>query len=61
MARQMRILFQSALYHVSSRGNLRRRALFDDQDRRKFLEILSHRKEKYSYLKIIALKNNPLK
>jgi hypothetical protein len=35
--------------------------LFDDQDRRKFLEILSHRKEKYSYLKIIALKNNPLK
>jgi len=58
MARQMRILFQSALYHVKSRGNHRGRVLFDVQDRRKFLGVLSRTKEKYSYLKIIALKNN---
>ena len=61
MARQMRILFQSALYRVTSRGNLRRRVLFDDQDRRKFLGVLSRTMEKYSHLKIIALKNGPPK
>ena len=50
MARQLRILFQSAFYHVTSRGNLRNPVFFAASDRKKFLEILRRTKEKYSYL-----------
>jgi len=50
MARKLRILSESAFYHVTSKGNLRGKVFFDDQDRRRFLEILRGTKEKYSYL-----------
>ncbi len=50
MARQLRIEFEEAFYHITSRGNLRDRIFFGDKDREKFLEILQRTKERYSYL-----------
>ena len=40
MARPLRIEFAGAVYHVTSRGNGRQRISLDDQDNRKFLELL---------------------
>jgi hypothetical protein len=45
MARKLRILSESAFYHVTLKGNLRGKVFFDDQDRRKFLEILRARRK----------------
>lgn len=39
MTRPVRIEFEGALYHVTSRGE-RREAIYDDSDRIQFLEIL---------------------
>jgi len=50
MARQLRVEFEGAFYHVTSRGNLKERIFFNDRDREKFLEILERTKERYSYL-----------
>ncbi len=40
MARPLRIEFSGAVYHVTSRGNDRRTIFRDDEDRRRFLEVL---------------------
>jgi hypothetical protein len=40
MARPLRIEFEGALYHVTSRGNARGDIFLDDQDRRRFLELM---------------------
>jgi REP element-mobilizing transposase RayT len=40
MARQLRIQFAGAIYHVMSRGNAKQDIFLDDQDRRYFLEEL---------------------
>lgn len=50
MARPLRIEFEGAFNHITSRGNLRDRIFFDDKDREKFLEILRRTKERYGYL-----------
>src|SRR3990170_8349518 len=50
MARPLRIEFEGAFYHITSRGNLRDRIFFDDKDRETFLEILRRTKERYGYL-----------
>jgi putative transposase len=49
MARQLRIEFEGAFYHITSRGNQRERIYFEDGDREKFLEILRRTKERYGY------------
>jgi REP element-mobilizing transposase RayT len=41
MARPLRIEFPGAWYHVTSRGNERKRIFVDDKDRQKFLDILA--------------------
>jgi putative transposase len=46
MARQLRIEFEGAFYHVTSRGNMRARIFFEDNDREKFLEILKANRKK---------------
>ncbi len=48
MTRPLRIQFPGALYHVTNRGNERKPIFKDDQDRAKFLEILSHSLAVYS-------------
>ena len=40
MARALRIQFEGALYHVTSRGNEKREIVRDDSDRARFLETL---------------------
>ena len=50
MARQLRIEYEGAFYHVTSRGNLRERIFFDDRDRDNFIDILKRTKERYSYI-----------
>jgi len=59
MARQLRIQFENAFYHITSRGNLREKIFHDDQDREKFLQILSRTKERYGFLlHVYALMDN---
>lgn len=41
MARPLRIEYSGAVYHITSRGNARKRIFKDDIDRDKFLETLS--------------------
>ncbi len=50
MARPLRIEYPGAVYHVTSRGNAGELIYKDDQDRRKFLEILAKAKKKYNTL-----------
>ncbi|MFC1853223.1 transposase [candidate division CSSED10-310 bacterium] len=40
MARQWRVEYEGALYHVMARGNERRPISYDDQDRQLFLDTL---------------------
>ena len=40
MARALRIQFEGAVYHITSRGNERKEIFKDDADRVRFLEIL---------------------
>lgn len=59
MARQLRIEFSGAFYHVTSRGNLRGKIFFADSDREQFLNILKRTKDRYSYsLHTYALMDN---
>jgi len=41
MARPLRIEFEGAVYHVTSRGNAKERVFLDDRDRERFLDRLS--------------------
>jgi len=50
MARQLRVEFENAFYHVTSRGNQRNKIFYDAADRERFLEILSRTKERYGFL-----------
>jgi len=50
MARQLRLESPGALYHITSRGNLKEKVFFEDSDRKRFLEILRRTKERYGYL-----------
>jgi REP element-mobilizing transposase RayT len=50
MARPLRIEFAGAVYHVTSRGNGRQRIFLDDQDNRKFLELLGKTIEHFHWI-----------
>jgi REP element-mobilizing transposase RayT len=41
MARQLRIEYEGAFYHITSRGNERRKIFFSNTDYKKFKEYLS--------------------
>jgi REP element-mobilizing transposase RayT len=47
MARQLRIQYPGAYYHVTCRGNERNRIFKDDDDRRRFLGLLDESLETY--------------
>ncbi len=49
MVRQLRIEFNGAFYHVTSRGNVKDKIFFTDNDKEMFLKILQRTKERYSY------------
>jgi len=50
MARPLRIEYEGAFYHVTSRGDQRGRIFWDDRDREEFLKVLGRTKERYGYL-----------
>ena len=50
MARPLRIVFPGAVYHITSRGNNKKKIFKDDQDRRDFLEILYQVNTRYNWL-----------
>jgi len=50
MARPLRIEYEGALYHVTSRGNDRERIFFTDTDREAFLELLGDVTERFSWI-----------
>lgn len=50
MARQLRIEYEGAFYHVTSRGNERGRIFWDEKDKERSKTILERTKERYGYL-----------
>ena len=50
MARPLRIEFEGALYHVTSRGNARESIFFTDSDRETFLKTLAEAVDRYSWI-----------
>lgn len=48
MARQLRIQFSGAVYHITCRGNARQNIYKDNKDRKEFLEILQESQRIYS-------------
>lgn len=49
MARPLRIEFAGALYHVTARGNARGTIYHDDEDRKRFLSLLTGVVERYDW------------
>ncbi len=50
MARQLRIEYEGAFYHITSRGNQRSQIFLDKKDRLHFIDILKRTKDRYGYL-----------
>ena len=50
MGRPLRREYPGALYHITSRGNERKEIFLDDEDRERFLEILSNYHTRYGIL-----------
>ena len=50
MARPLRIEYAGAVYHVTSRGNERKAIFRDDEDREKFLSLLSETPKRFGVL-----------
>lgn len=50
MARQLRIQYPGAYYHITCRGNERKKIFLDDDDRRRFLYLLEESLETYQAL-----------
>ena len=50
MARPLRIEYEGAVYHITSRGNARQGIFLDDEDRTTFLKILGDVVERYNWI-----------
>lgn len=50
MARQLRLEFSGALYHITSRGDRREDIFYTDSDRVLFLELLEHTCQRYNWI-----------
>jgi len=50
MGRPLRVEYPGALYHITSRGNERKKIYLDESDRVKFLEILREYHDRYGIL-----------
>ena len=50
MARPLRIEFPGAIYHVTSRGNARRKIFLNDEDKRSFLSTLAWVVERFGWI-----------
>ena len=50
MGRPLRIEYAGGLYHITSRGNERKKIFLDDGDRKKFLGILEEYHDRFGIL-----------
>jgi len=50
MARPLRVQFEGAVYHVTARGNERRKIFFSKRDYERFKEYIAEAKEKYKFI-----------
>ncbi len=50
MARPLRIEYEGAIYHVTSRGNRKKPIFRDDKDRESFLEIINSVVKRYNWI-----------
>jgi len=50
MARPLRIEYEGALYHVTSRGNAGQETFLDDTDRARFLDVLAQVVERFQWV-----------
>jgi putative transposase len=50
MARPLRIEFEGALYHITSRGNAREKIFLDDEDRSVFLATLGETVDRFGWI-----------
>ena len=50
MGRPLRVEYTGALYHITSRGNERKKIFLDDGDRKKFLAIVEDYHGRYGIL-----------
>ena len=50
MARPLRIEYSGAVYHITSRGNARKKIYSDDEDRKNFFGVLETVLKKYNWL-----------
>ena len=48
MARQWRIEFPGALYHVLSRGNNRQNIFLSDDDRKRFIDLMGESSDRFN-------------
>jgi len=55
MARQLRLEYGGAFYHVSARGNERRKIYFSEYDYQKFREYLGTAQDKYGYKPLVKV------
>ncbi len=49
MTRPLRLQYEGAVYHITSRGNGRQKIYFNDADRKKFLLVLAETLSRYSW------------
>ena len=50
MSRPLRIEFEGAVYHITSRGNARQAIFLDDEDREQFLSVLASVVERFRWV-----------
>ena len=50
MARPLRLEYDGAIYHVTARGNEKRKIFFTAADFKKFIKYISDAKQKYSII-----------
>jgi len=50
MARPLRVQYEGAVYHVTSRGNAREKIFLTDDDRRRFLNVLDDVVSRYGWI-----------
>ena len=59
MPRRLRVHFSGAIYHVSFRGNERKKVIRDDRDRRRMLETLASQTKKHGVrMYLVCLMSN---
>ena len=55
MARPLRVEYEGAVYHITSRGNARADIYLSDQDRELFLEVLTHVVDRFGWLCVMPI------